>query len=242
MLLIGRGIRFALLGLYDPPIHRVVLNGWCLVFPPKFILSEFRENVTNRINNFELTPIGPQPEITPGTLLVASPSLFETPFRKAVILIIQSNQNGTFGVVLNRPADEKIKYAWQELTGSNDGDANIVHGGPIGGPVFAIHQHHSIAELEMPGGIFVTAQSDKFQQLVQQDESRYRIVFGVAGWQEGQLGQELDEGMWYKIRGDAEQIFDDPDWMWEKSIRRYGQQVLCDVIGLNDVPGDPLSN
>ncbi len=139
-------------------------------------------------------------------------------------------------MVLNRPADDKIKIAWQEMTGSNDGDRNIVQGGPIGGPIFAIHQHHSIAEMEMPGGIFVTAQSDKFHELVEQDVSQYRIVFGVAGWQQGQLVQELDEGLWYNIDGDAEQVFDDPDWMWEKSIRRYGQQVLCDVIGLKNIP------
>ena len=198
--------------------------------------------MTNRINNSELTPLGPQPEITPGSLLVAAPALFDTSFRKAVVLILQSNQNGTFGVVLNRPADEKIKYAWQELTGSNDGDGNIVQGGPIGGPIFAIHQHHSIAELEMPGGIFVTAQSEKFQELIEQDVSQYRIVFGVAGWQQGQLVEELDLGLWYNIDGNAEQVFDDSDWMWEKSLRRYGQQVLCDVIGLKNVYDNPLWN
>lgn len=198
--------------------------------------------MTNRFNNSELTPLGPQPDVTPGSLLVASPALFDTPFQKAVVLILQSNQNGTFGVVLNRPADEKIKFAWHEMTGSNDGDGNIVQGGPIGGPVFAIHQHHSIAEMEMPGGIFVTAQSDKFQELVEQADSRYRIVFGVAGWQQSQLVDELDLGLWYSIDGDAEQIFDDPDWMWEKSLRRYGQNVLRDVIGLRIIPDKPLQN
>ena len=205
-------------------------------------LSQIRVDVTNRLNNFELTPFGPQPDVSPGSLLVAAPSLFETPFRKAVVLILQSNEDGTFGVVLNRPANDQIKVAWQELTGSNEGDGNIVQGGPIGGPVFAIHQRQSIAELEMPGGIFVTTQSDKFQELVSQDDSRYRIVFGVAGWQQGQLGQELNDGHWYKITGDAEQVFGDPDWMWEKSIRRYGQQLLCEVVGLNSLPDDPLKN
>lgn len=198
--------------------------------------------MTNRINNSELTPFGPQPEITPGSLLIASPSLYNSPFQKAVILILQCNQNGTFGVVLNRPANEEIKFAWHELTGSNEGDGNIVNGGPIGGPVFAIHQHHSIAEMEMPGGIFVTAESEKFQQLVQQDDSQYRIVFGVAGWKQGQLIDELAQGNWFTLHGDAEQVFEDPDWMWEKSIRRYGRQVLCEVIGRTDLPDNPLAN
>ena len=194
------------------------------------------------MNQSDLTPFGSQPEVVPGSLLVASPSLFNTPFRKAVVLILQSNPNGTFGVVLNRPAGDELKIAWQELTGSNHGDRNIVQGGPIGGPVFAIHQHHSIAEMEMPGGIFVTSHSDKLHELVEQDESQYRIVFGVAGWHQGQLVQELALGLWYNIAGDAEQVFDDPDWMWEKSLRRYGRQVLGEVIGLKKMTGNPLWN
>ena len=197
-----------------------------------------RVNVKNRLSYFD----NQIPGVNPGTLLVASPALYETPFRKAVVLVVQNNHDGTFGVVLNRPATDAIKYAWHELTGSHKGDRNIVQGGPIGGPVFAIHQQRAIAELQMPSGICVTTQSDKFPQIINQTESNYRIVFGVAGWNNDQLFQEISDGLWYQLDGNPEQVFDESDFMWEKSLRRYGRHVLADVIGLNKLPIDPLLN
>ena len=201
----------------------------------------------------------------PGTLLVASPALFGTPFRKSVVLVVQNNDEGTFGVVLNRPANEQLQFAWQELTGSDAENPNLVHGGPIDGPVFALHQQSSLAEMEMPSGICITSESEKFQEIVQQSDEatdefalpfesssspmdtkeisgQYRIVFGIAGWQKGQLQREVHQGLWYQLDGEPERVFDDPEFMWEKSIRRYSRMMLCDVIGLTKIPINPLLN
>jgi putative AlgH/UPF0301 family transcriptional regulator len=64
----------------------------------------------------------------------------------------------------------------------------------------------------------------------------------VAGWQRGQLHDEIEDGLWFAIDGDADQVFDDPDWMWEKSLRRYGQKLICEIVGLDGVPASPLLN
>jgi putative transcriptional regulator len=175
-------------------------------------------------------------------LLIAAPALKGTVFHKTVVFVLQHNSEGTFGVVLNQPANEEIKCEWHKLIGTDASDRFIVQGGPIGGPVFALHQEQKLAEMEMPGGVFVSAGSDKFQQLIDNDDSCYRIVFGVAGWQQGQLSDEIEEGLWYTLDGDAEQVFDDPTWMWEKSLRRYGQKLICDVIGIDRLPPSPLLN
>lgn len=198
--------------------------------------------MTNRFEHLDQGQFGDPFRIVPGTLLVASPALKGTAFHKTVVFVLQNNSEGTFGVVLNRPADEKIKCEWQKLIGNESSDRFIVQGGPIGGPIFAIHQEQNLAELEIPGGIFVSAESEKFHQLVDNDESRYRIVFGVAGWQRGQLNDEIEDGLWFMLDGDAEQVFDDPTWMWEKSLRRYGQKMICDIVGLDRLPASPLLN
>ena len=67
-------------------------------------------------------------------------------------------------------------------------------------------------------------------------------MFGVSGWKFGQLSQEIKQGLWFTLDGNAEQVFDDPTLMWEKSIRRYGQQLICEVIGINGLPESPLLN
>ncbi len=246
-----------------------------------------------------------KPASLQGKLLVASPVLDDSPFRKTVVLLLQHNDAGSFGVVLNRPAGEKILRAWDDIAGrqksnSTDfdpepadeqelakelgsafdgaefgdddfgdddfGDAeqvepdaiqpdsaqeitnntivrsNIVHGGPVGGPVFAIHELESIGEMEMPGGIFVSAQSDNLMQLVHNHNDRYKIVFGVAAWGEGQLQSEIDQGCWFPVSATADHVFASNEWMWEQQLRRYGRELTRDVFGLTYLPGDPQLN
>ena len=84
--------------------------------------------------------------VVEGNLLIASPYLHSSPFDKTVILLIQHNNDGSFGVVLNRAADESARDAWRELTGLDVG-SRIVAGGPVGGPVFAIHKSAAMAEI-----------------------------------------------------------------------------------------------
>ncbi len=177
-----------------------------------------------------------------GKLLVAAPSLTGNIFEKSVVLILQHNSSGTFGVVLNRPANEEMRNEWESMTGQNAINRCIVDGGPVGGPVFAIHQQQSIAEVEMPCGLYVSADSDLLQQLTEQSDDRYRIVFGVASWSLGQLESEIESGIWFPLNARADDIFDDASWMWEKSLRRYGEQVTRDVLGLDRLPDNPNWN
>lgn len=196
---------------------------------------------TNRFNNFGNdhptdTPIGV------GSFLVASPGLQHTQFQKTVIFVLQHNEQGSFGVVLNRPAEPKAKLAWQQLTGASCHDRCFMQGGPIGGPVFAIHRCEFLSEMEIPGGVFVSSDNDSFQELVKQDESDFRIVFGVAGWQTGQLAAEIQQGKWFQLELHPQHVFDDSESMWEEFLLKYGRNSLCDVVGLNSLPDDPLLN
>ena len=177
-----------------------------------------------------------------GKMLVATPALHENTFQKTVVLILQHNDKGTFGVVLNRPANDEMREAWENATGQNPYEQCVVQGGPIGGPVFAIHQHESIGEVEMPGGLFVSADAQSLRQLTEQVDDRYRIVFGVASWQVGQLQSEIDDGVWYTVNAEPDEIFDDATWMWEKALRRYGEEVTCDVLGMDELPTNPSLN
>jgi putative transcriptional regulator len=177
-----------------------------------------------------------------GTLLVAAPSLLGNSFEKTVVLILQHNSSGTFGVVLNRPANEEMLSEWEAMTGQDPVNRCFVQGGPIGGPVFAIHQQQAIGEVAMPCGLYVSADSELLQKLMEQDDDRYRIVFGVASWSIGQLESEISSGIWYPLDARADDIFDDANWMWEKSLRRYGEQATRDVLGIERLPENPNWN
>lgn len=180
--------------------------------------------------------------VLPGTILVASPAIQNTPFERTVVLVLQNSENGIFGVVLNKPGGQRLRSAWLEMTGATDGEQSLVHGGPIDGPVLAIHQDHELAEIEVPGGVFVSSDSQTVEELVRQPGLDYRIVFGVAGWNHEQLSRELESGYWFQIGGSPEVVFDDPEQMWERSLRTYSHCTLCDVIGVDGIPEDPQLN
>ena len=203
------------------------------------------EFLTDRFNSSELMPFDSNPEIYPGSLLIATESISDTPFYQAVILILQSNKAGTIGVTLNQPANDEIKLAWQQLPGQRCDDRFLVRGGPIDGPVFAIHQNHHLGEIEMPGGIFVTAQANKFKELANLKNTPYRIAFGIVGWKPGQLQSEVNHGLWYcSDSSNADQIFCDPGNLWEEAMERHGSNILHDILSKTNFkfPNTPLDN
>lgn len=192
---------------------------------------------------FQFTPSKNNIETLQGTILVSTDRLEGTRFERTVVLLMQDDKRGTFGVALNKPANESVRSAWEKLTGaeSND-DQTIVAGGPLQGPVFALHCMPSLSDVEMPGGLYVAAQVEKMQQLIKQFDSPYRIVVGIAGWQPGQLESEFDSGFWYSMPLDIEMVFDDPQWMWETCIHEYGRQKIAEIIGTEHWPEDPSLN
>ena len=193
--------------------------------------------------NYGSSEFPQNPNTLQGTLLVSTERLNGSKFEKSVVLLMQDDNRGTFGVALNKIADHQIRSAWEKLTGAEAGDQQvIVSGGPLQGPVFALHQIPSLSDVEMPGGLHVSAQVEKLQQLMMQFENPYRIVVGVSGWKPGQLVSEVNSGYWYVMNADMDTIFDDPKWMWEICLHEFGRQQIADIVGEDQIPDDPDLN
>lgn len=177
-----------------------------------------------------------------GQLLVASPLVGREDQSRAVILVLQDNAEGTFGVDLTQPADVETTDAWSKMTGRKLAGQSMVKGGPHGGPVFAIHRYKRIAELTISGGIYVSADSGLLDQLIQAPIESYRIVFGVAAFEIDELLDEIERGIWCLVDVHAEDIFDEPGAIWHNSIRRYGEQTIRKVTGVSRFPKSPGLN
>ena len=71
-----------------------------------------------------------------GHLLVASPKLGDPNFFRAVVLLVRHNEEGAFGVVLNRPSNTLLKEVWSNVSETPcTTEAVIHHGGPCPGPL-----------------------------------------------------------------------------------------------------------
>ncbi len=179
-----------------------------------------------------------------GQLLVATPQLADDRFDRSVVLMIQHDQRGAFGVALNKPAAEEVKSAWYQLTGHRPNTAaeNIFAGGPLNGPVLAIHRVPGIGDAEMAGGIQVSARLETVNQLLSRDDVDYRILIGLAGWNGGQLESELAAGRWYLLPLQAKLVFQNPDWMWPACLRECGRLQILALLGRDHIPDDPSLN
>ena len=85
-----------------------------------------------------------------GNLLIASPFLGDQNFNKSVVLIIQHTEEGAFGLVLNRPTNFRMADVWDIVSDDEPcpADAVIHYGGPVEGPLMALHTKRSRSEHE----------------------------------------------------------------------------------------------
>ena len=167
-----------------------------------------------------------------GHFLVAAPKLSNSVFQRSVILILQDDHNGTFGVALNRVAEVESAGEFQSISGvPNLKDASTFVGGAKGGPIFAIHRSRALADLEIPGGIFLSSQAEKLNELMEQIESPYRLVLGVVGWAKEEIRQEIGQGLWLPMSASPDEIFGDPNCLWRECLRRHGRDQLTRIIG-----------
>lgn len=185
-------------------------------------------------------------QVGPGTLLIASTSLTGRTFARTVIYIISHDENGTLGVVLNRMSEAAVFNVlpqWSELAAS----PRAVF---IGGPV----QTESAVCLGVAkSGVDVAAEPKLHQVLgpvcmVDLDAdpaelepilSGVRIFAGYAGWDAGQLDDELTVGSWLLAPGlPADLLAPASVDVWHEVLRRQPWPLPL----LATYPSDPLTN
>jgi putative transcriptional regulator len=178
-----------------------------------------------------------------GQLLVASRKLRDPNFRQAVVFLLEHNDDGALGVVLNRVADRTVQQVW-EAVGFDpcDCDQFLNLGGPVPGPLIALHAAPKLGEKTLvEGRLYLSMQKDNVDPLVRQRKRPFRLYTGNSGWGGGQLEGELREGAWLVSPARPQDIFADPETLWDEVTRRIALEILLPK-GSRDVPADPSLN
>jgi len=178
-----------------------------------------------------------------GHFLVASPHLLDPNFARTVVLMIHHSEDGAFGVVINRPADKTIRQVWERATErpcSVERPINV--GGPVSGPLIAVHTDATAAEMQVIPGLYFSAQREHLERLVERNDHQFRLFVGHSGWGKGQLERELDQGAWFTTPATIEDVFDDEAGLWRKIANRIGERLLCSALNLSSLPPDASLN
>ena len=120
-------------------------------------------------------------------------------------------------------------------------DHRWVHfGGPLSGPVVALHVDRQLADAETGQGIYVAAQKEHLQALVRggNSETRLRVIVGHAGWPEGQLEAEIAGGLWHVLPATADRVFDTDEEMWPHLVKKGVGLSLAKWVGVDDSQAD----
>ena len=178
-----------------------------------------------------------------GRFLVASPHLPDPNFYRTVVLMIQHDENGALGLVLNRPSKSTVGQLWETVTQEPCACDRLVNrGGPVEGPLMALHTEASCAENEILPGVYFASRNEHVQRIVQQQHEPFRIFVGYAGWAAGQLESELEAGGWLISEAKRDDVFDEDEDLWRKISSRIGLEILEKAVRPKHVPQDPSMN
>ncbi|MFD9908249.1 YqgE/AlgH family protein [Streptomyces sp. NPDC059063] len=178
-----------------------------------------------------------------GRLLVATPALSDPNFDRAVVLLLDHDEEGSLGVVLNRPTPVEVAdilEGWGDLAGA---PGVVFQGGPVSldsalgvavipgdeGPLGwrRVHGAIGLVDLEAPPELLASALGS------------LRIFAGYAGWGPGQLEDELVEGAWYVVESEPGDVSSpDPERLWRAVLRRQRSELAM----VATYPDDPSLN
>jgi putative transcriptional regulator len=180
-----------------------------------------------------------------GRLLVASPTLLDPNFVRTVVLLLDHDEEGTLGVVLNRPTTVPVASVLPGWADTVDDPPVLFDGGPVSGdsalavacvPEAGGEDPVGFRRLFGPTGM---VDLDTPLEVLAPAMTRMRIFAGYAGWGGGQLDAELAEGSWYVVQAETADIFaESPADLWSHVLRRQRGPLAW----VATMPLDPTHN
>lgn len=176
-------------------------------------------------------------------LLIATPQLRDPNFAQSVVLIVQHDENGALGLTLNRTSSRTVRQTWQTVgEGDCSRDEPLRLGGPIVGPLMAIHTLASVAERQLLPGVYFSAQPEQLRRVVVDSEVRLLLFSGYSGWGGGQLEEELRTGSWHTLPATPDHLFENVDLLWKTVAQQVANRSVYSKLGIKHVPDDPSWN
>ncbi len=166
--------------------------------------------------------------------LVAMPDMDDPNFARGVTLLCQHNDEGALGLTINRPSELKLSDLLDQL-GFDHHDPNlnktiIFEGGPLHRERgFVLHETQG-DDRQWDSSLFVgrhlkiTTSKDILKAIADgEGPKRYLVTLGYAGWEAGQLEQEMRDNVWLNVDAQRDILFEAPiEKRWERAVASLG--------------------
>jgi len=164
--------------------------------------------------------------------LIAMPALENSWFEKTVIYIVEDNEHGAMGLVINLPNKLNVQELLEHFDLSVPNHAAFLEQQVlIGGPVdlergFILHDDVGDwkSTMSLPDNLTMTVSEDFLEALSQNKAPlRFMVCLGFAGWEPGQLANEIQDNSWLTIPFNQSLLFDTPaEDKWEVALGTLG--------------------
>jgi putative transcriptional regulator len=183
------------------------------------------------------------PPAAPGSLapslLVAMPQMRDPNFEHSVVLLCEHSEQGTMGLVINRPTTTSVLSVVElESVENCNRDLPVWIGGPVDNNrawILSVDDPGTEERVRLNDGLYLAASAEALRLCLHappETQNRYRFLLGYAGWAPGQLEGELAASAWLNAPLDPNVIFETPpEHMWSEVIKRLGVDPLLLHMG-----------
>lgn len=181
--------------------------------------------------------------VTPqvGKVLVAEPFLIEPIFKRSVVYMVNHDNTGSLGFVLNKPSNATLVDVFPNLGLKSP----IYFGGPVEQEsLFFLHNYGDIIEGAMPiaNNIYWGGNFNSLQKLVDSgnfDAKRVKFFSGYSGWSKEQLNDELSQQSWVVSNLESAQVLANQNKnLWKQVMQNMGKKFAV----MANFPEDPSLN
>ena len=178
-----------------------------------------------------------------GHFLVAAPHQLDPNFVKAVILVVGHTERGAFGVIVNGSGREIDPPPPQTRSMALSAQPRRpAFGGPVTGPLMAVHTKPSLGERQVLPGVFFSAKEKNVSALIGRAAQPCKLFAGYAGWGPEQLDYEVEQGVWRVVPATPAQVFSESRDLWEQLSRQASRLQLRLMFHIKHLPASPLLN
>jgi len=163
------------------------------------------------------------PDASRSLFLIARPGMPDPNFRETVVLITQSENTESIGVIINRPTHHSLAELLPGERFHRFTDP-VFFGGPVN-----LNGLFAVFHADKPPGTAITLlpdlhlalHPDTVDTLIRNPPVAIRFFTGFASWAPGQLQGELDRGDWFIADADADAVFrKDSSNLWRDMVQR----------------------
>ncbi|HEX6734110.1 MAG TPA: YqgE/AlgH family protein [Azonexus sp.] len=174
--------------------------------------------------------------------LIAMPALEDPYFSNALVYICEHNENGALGIIVNRPIDLNLAGLFEKIDIKLEMDDLAKLPVYFGGPVqldrgFVLHRPLGAwqSTLSINDQVGLTSSRDVLAAVASTGQPAEILVsLGYAGWDAGQLEEELAQNSWLTVPAKAAILFDLPP---EERLPAAMQNLGISFTQLSDVAG-----